>query len=145
MKRQPSPRKQVFVIRKDLAMDAGKLGSQTAHAMHLAMLGDFRPAEGVEPKDKLVIELTGVAARWLQEDFPKVTLEVHSEDELLAIYDQAHAAGLPCGLVVDNGWTVFKNKPTPTVVGIGPADSAAIDGITGRLSKYSQTERGTPS
>lgn len=138
MKRAPSPRKQVFVIRKDLAMDAGKLGAQTAHAMHLAMLGDFRPAEGAAPKDELVIVLKGDTARWLQEDFPKVTLEVDSEEALLAIYAQAQAAGLPCGLVVDNGWTVFKNKKTPTVVGIGPADAAAINSITGHLPKYSQ-------
>ncbi len=140
MKRQPSPQKQVLVIRKDLDMDAGKLGAQTAHASHLALLGDFRPAEGVAPQETLTVVLTGAAALWLQADFPKMTLEVHSEEELLAIHAQALAAGLPCGLVVDNGWTVFKNQKTPTVVAIGPADAAAINLITGHLRKYSQKE-----
>lgn len=117
-------------------MDAGKLGAQTAHASQLALLGDVRPREGEQPKDELTFTIRGAAAKWLQSDFPKVTLEVHSEDELRAILATAQAAGLPCALVEDNGWTVFKNKKTPTVVGIGPAPAAEIDAITGHLSKY---------
>ena len=117
-------------------MDAGKLGSQTAHATHLALLGDFRPKDGEQPQDELTFVIRGAAAKWLQADFPKITLEVHSEDELRAILGKAQAAGLPCALVEDNGWTVFKNKKTPTVVGIGPAPSAEIDAITGHLDKY---------
>jgi PTH2 family peptidyl-tRNA hydrolase len=139
MKRQPSPYKQVFVIRKDLAMDAGKLGPQTAHAMHLSMFGETRPAEGQPLVDEFTFVVRGAAAQWLQRDFPKVSLEVYSEEQLLEIYAKAKAAGLPCGLVEDNGWTVFKNKKTATVVGIGPAESAAIDAITGDLKKYDST------
>jgi PTH2 family peptidyl-tRNA hydrolase len=142
MKRQPSKHKQVLVIRKDLGMDAGKLGAQTAHAMQLALLGDVRPAEGESPKKELSFVLTGAAAAWLQADFPKATLEVYSEDELFDIHAKAQAAGLPCSLVVDNGWTVFKNKKTPTVVGIGPADAEAIDKVTGHLKKYQGEEVG---
>jgi PTH2 family peptidyl-tRNA hydrolase len=140
MQRQPSKYKQVFVVRKDLAMDAGKLGSQTAHAVHLAMLGDLRPAEGEPKKEKILITLEGAAAEWIQEDYPKITLEVYSEDELLDIHAKAKAAGLPCGLVVDNGWTVFKNQKTHTVVGIGPADASTINAITGHLKKYSSAK-----
>jgi peptidyl-tRNA hydrolase len=42
-------------------------------------------------------------------------------------------------LVENNGWTVFKNKKTATVVGIGLDESAAIDKITGHLMKYRAT------
>jgi PTH2 family peptidyl-tRNA hydrolase len=136
MKRKPSKHKQVLVVRKDLAMDAGKLGAQTAHAMQLALLGDVRPAPGEPIKDELVFVVKGAAAQWLQADFPKITLEVHSEEELLDVYAKAQAAGLPCGLVVDNGWTVFNNQKTPTVVGIGPADAGAVNLVTGHLKKY---------
>lgn len=121
-------------------MDAGKLGAQTAHATHLALLGDVRLTQGEVPKEEIAFILTGAAALWLQGDFPKSTLEVYSEEELLGVYAKAQAAGLPCGLVVDNGWTVFKNQKTPTVVGIGPADAAAIDCITGNLHKYTSSE-----
>jgi PTH2 family peptidyl-tRNA hydrolase len=140
MKRTPSKYKQVLIVRKDLGMDAGKLGAQTAHAMHLALFGDVRPVPGAALKDELVFVVKGAAAHWLQEDFPKIILEVYSEKELLALHVQAQAANLPCGLVVDNGWTVFKNQKTPTVVGIGPADAAAINRITGHLQKYTSAE-----
>jgi PTH2 family peptidyl-tRNA hydrolase len=140
MKRKPSPYKQVFVIRKDLGMDAGKIGSQTAHAMHLSMFGETRPSEGEPLVEEFTFVVRGPAAQWLQKDFPKMTLEVYSEQELLDIHAKALAAGLPCGLVEDNGWTVFKNKKTATVVGIGPAESAEIDKITGHLKKYLSTK-----
>lgn len=119
-------------------MDAGKLGPQTAHASHMALLGDVRPAEGQLPQDTLTFKLSGAAAAWLQGDFPKMALEVYSESELLAIYESARAAGLPCSLVQDNGWTVFKGK-TYTVVGIGPAAAAEVNAITGHLHKYDST------
>lgn len=120
-------------------MDAGKIGTQTAHAMHLSMLGETRPKEGGALVEELTFVISGAAAQWLQKDFPKVTLEVYSEDELREIYAKALAAGLPCALVEDNGWTVFKNKKTATVVGIGPAATSNIDAITGHLKKYSAT------
>lgn len=120
-------------------MDAGKIGGQTAHAMHLSMLGETRPAEGAPLVEEFNFVVRGAAAQWLQKDFPKITLEVYSEEQLLAIYAQAQSAGLPCALVEDNGWTVFKNKKTATVVGIGPAESAAIDVVTGHLKKYDST------
>lgn len=117
-------------------MDAGKLGGQTAHACHLALLGDVRPKEGEAPLEELTFTLRGAAARWLQADFTKMTLEVYSEEELRTIYRQAQDAGLPCGLAVDNGWTAFKNQKTATVVAIGPAETEAVNRITGHLKKY---------
>lgn len=120
-------------------MDAGKIGTQTAHAMHLSMFGETRPKDGESPVDEFNFVVRGAGAQWLQRDFPKVTLEVYSEEQLLEIYAQAQAAGLPCALVEDNGWTVFKNKKTATVVGIGPAETPAIDAITGHLKKYDST------
>lgn len=121
-------------------MDAGKLGPQTAHASHMALLGDVRPGAGHAPEDELTFKLSGAAAQWLQGDFPKMALEVYSESELLAIFESAKAAGLPCSLVQDNGWTVFKGKPY-TVVGVGPAAADEVNAITGHLKKYdSKTE-----
>ena len=63
---------------------------------------------------------------------PKVVLRCESEAALLALADEAEAAGLPVMLIRDAGRTVVE-AGTPTCVGIGPADILKIDAITGTL------------
>ena len=63
---------------------------------------------------------------------PKVVLRCASEAELLALADQAQAAGLPTMLIRDAGRTVVE-AGTPTCVGIGPDEISKIDAVTGAL------------
>jgi peptidyl-tRNA hydrolase, PTH2 family len=77
--------------------------------------------------------ISGAMQDWLEGSFTKVCVSVNSEQELLAIYEAAIKAGLPCSLIKDAGHTEFK-EPTLTCCAIGPAYSGEIDKITGALS-----------
>ena len=127
--------KQVIVVRKDLNMRKGKLAAQVAHASMAAVF----------PRERAVVMEEGGAhhvswtldekqLEWFMELSTKVVVGVQSEQELLEIHQQALAAGLPCALIQDRGFTEFNGVPTYTTVGIGPAPQSDIDAITGRLS-----------
>jgi peptidyl-tRNA hydrolase, PTH2 family len=123
--RDPSPRtvclvetKLTLVMRADLGMGRGKIAAQAAHAAVAAALAgsgsrDFRA--------------------WLRDGQPKVVLKVSGEDELYAIAERAHAAGLPVQVIHDAGRTQVA-EGTPTCCAIGPAEASRIDAITGELS-----------
>jgi peptidyl-tRNA hydrolase len=59
-------------------------------------------------------------------------LSCESEPALRALETQSERAGLPVALIEDAGHTVVA-AGTATCIGIGPADSASIDAITGML------------
>jgi peptidyl-tRNA hydrolase, PTH2 family len=123
--RDPSPRtvclvetKLTLVMRADLGMGRGKIAAQAAHAAVAAALAgsgsrDFRA--------------------WLRDGQPKVVLKVTGEDELYAIAERAHGAGLPVQVIHDAGRTQVA-EGTPTCCAIGPAEASRIDAITGELS-----------
>jgi PTH2 family peptidyl-tRNA hydrolase len=108
--------KQVIVIRKDLQMGKGKMCAQAAHASVSAYV-NCSPWQ-TKP--------------WTESGAAKITVAVNSEEELLAIYEQASRAQLPVSLIRDAGLTQF-SEPTYTTVGIGPAKDEEIDLITGTL------------
>lgn len=120
--------KQVIVIRKDLGMRKGKFVAQGAHASWAAVLSRAvrTDAGWMIPNDQDI-------GPWLAGRFAKITVGVNSEDELVAIYQAAELAGLPCAIIRDAGLTEFKNQPTLTAVAVGPGESAAIDLITSKL------------
>jgi PTH2 family peptidyl-tRNA hydrolase len=110
--------KLVVLVRTDLGMGLGKLAAQVAHAAVAAALAaqgsrDFRA--------------------WLEEGQPKVVLSVSGADQLSAIAAAADAAGLPVHVIRDAGRTQLV-PGTPTCCGVGPAESARVDAITGGLS-----------
>lgn len=107
--------KQVIVLRKDLNMRKGKMVAQGSHACLYAYLET--------PEAQRVA--------WFGQQQTKICVGVDSEAELVEVYNQAKAAGLPCVLIRDAGLTEFK-EPTLTAVGIGPADNDKIDKITGK-------------
>ncbi len=126
--------KQVLVVRKDINMSRGKQGSQASHgAVNALAKGPgahkVRTAEGTE----LRIPLDPEAEAWLDNDYRKIVLAIHSETELLALHERAIAAGLRCYLVQDNGLTMFDGQKTYTALAIGPHLEAAIDPLTGHL------------
>lgn len=122
--------KQVIVIRKDLNMRKGKMVAQGAHASLKTFTDLFRLTE----EGKAELSLTPEMVEWLMTDYRKICVGVNSEEELLALHNQAKDAGLPTSLVRDHGLTEFGGVPTHTAVSIGPARAEDVDKITGHLS-----------
>lgn len=121
----PAVLKMVLIVRKDLGMRKGKIGSQVGHAVQEIMLD----RTGDKPK----LREDAWLYEWLADEYPKITVSVNSEAELLAVYAQAQAAGLATHLVQDMGHTEFHGVRTYTAVSIGPAPAERIDPITGKL------------
>ena len=118
--------KQVLVYRRDLKMRKGKIAAQCAHASMAVFFRRKRPH-----LDELVIPLDGPMSAWTAARFTKICLSVADEDALLAAYEAAQAAGLPCALITDSGRTEFHGVPTRTAIAIGPAAVEEVDAITG--------------
>ena len=108
--------KQVIVVNRSLNLPKGKLAAQVAHAAVAAF---------VEAGDDARVN-------WLEEGMPKVVLAAPDETELLRLLDLAVQAGIPASLIEDAGRTVVPSG-TITCLGIGPADDAEIDQLTGDL------------
>ena len=123
-----SDHKQVIVLRKDLNMRKGKMIAQGAHASMRAIL-----ALGRLDGDRWVIPLDERLEPWLLGRFKKVCVYVSSEAELLALQQQAAAAGLINALIQDAGLTEFGGVPTYTAVAVGPDRAERVDAITGAL------------
>jgi PTH2 family peptidyl-tRNA hydrolase len=127
--------KQVIVMRKDLNMRKGKMIAQGAHASLKVFLDRGALSTAATPASAATFTFTctpGMEA-WLGGRFKKVCVSVTSEAELDDIAARAHAAGLPCAVIVDAGHTEFKGIPTKTCLAIGPADAPEVDAITGTL------------
>jgi len=146
--------KQVLVLRHKYPdgdggqrkLRTGKYVAQGAHACMKVFFdrGDvgyaWRCGNGtlVEAKDDpsnpgdlcLIIPLTPDEAEWVEGTFTKVVLSVKSEEDLMTLYGQAQAAGLPCALIEDVGNTEFHGVTTRTAISIGPARAEEIDKIT---------------
>lgn len=120
--------KQVIVMRKDLGMRKGKMIAQGAHAAMKVLL-DAAARDG----ETLTIQPWPALAAWLSGRFTKVCVGVDSEAALVAIVEQAHAANVPCALIVDAGQTEFHGVPTKTCCAVGPAWTDEVDAITGEL------------
>ena len=78
-------------------------------------------------------ENTRAISKWLSGKFAKICVGIGSEEELLALFEQAKEANLLCSLITDSGLTEFNGVPTNTCIAIGPAKSEEIDKITGHL------------
>jgi PTH2 family peptidyl-tRNA hydrolase len=124
--------KQVIVVRHDLKMRKGKIGAQCSHASMKVFFDRFKN----EKKNVYSIKVSDEMNEWIQGAFTKIVVYVNSEEELLAIYDRAKEAGLPCSLIKDNGLTEFGGVPTHTCIAIGPDKAEKIDLITGNLPLY---------
>ena len=127
--------KQVIVIRRDLRMRRGKEIAQGAHAS-MAWLRQ-RVLQGLTPTAATgLVELSEVERTWLERSNRKVTVKVGSEEQLMAVYDQALRVGLVAHLITDGGLTEFGGVPTRTCLGIGPDYDDRIDPVTGDLELY---------
>ena len=117
---------QPFSLRK------GKLISQGSHAAMAFIVGRIREQIEVPGKpQKVSIKLNGWETAWCGEIFTKVVLQAETEAELRYIVQLCGESGIENHLITDSGKTEFGGVPTVTALGIGPADSDAIDRITG--------------
>lgn len=108
--------KQVLVINAELKLPKGKLAAQAAHAAVGAFLEAGEDAQQA----------------WLDEGMPKVVVSAASAEDLLRLEEAAAEAGLPACLIEDAGRTVVP-EGTITCLGLGPAEDACIDRLTGSL------------
>ena len=58
----------------------------------------------------MIIHLTEDMATWVEGLFGKIVLSVENEEDLLRVYEEAKARGLPCSLITDAGRTEFKKE-----------------------------------
>ena len=125
--------KQVILVRKDLKVQyEGKMLAQAGHGVHLLLKEKAVLEKGkgwFYPYDER-IEI------WESEEYTKIALAVHSEEELLELYTKAKTEGFLCSLVQDNGHTEFNGQKTLTVAVIGPDSIEKISALTGHLKLY---------
>lgn len=135
--------KQVILIRRDLGMRRGKEIAQGSHASIAFLTNAVRDGFAQQRDDGddggwdfERVTLTEAQCRWIDGQFTKVTLQVHSEEELLKYYEAAKAAGLTAHVIRDSGRTEFGGELTYTTCAIGPDYSEDIDRVTGDLKLY---------
>ncbi len=104
--------KQVILVRKDLKLGKGKIGSQVAHAS----LGAYRRTEKKRREE------------WDKEGSKKIVLKVEDESKLIKFQEIAREKKLSNFLVIDAGLTQVP-RATITSLGIGPAEDEKIDEI----------------
>lgn len=93
-------------------MTAGKTASQAGHAF----LNSFLESNKTRPHISDFYQRDGIGT--------KCCLTAKNQDKLLAAYEQAQAAGIPCSLITDSGHIMpphFTGDPIITALGIGPA------------------------
>jgi peptidyl-tRNA hydrolase, PTH2 family len=123
--------KQIIILRKDLNMRKGKLVAQGAHASMGAILSLCK-----QDGDTLVLKMDDRVKPWLTGRFRKICVYVNSEQELLAIHNQAKVAGLVTSLIQDAGLTEFGGVKTYTAVAVGPDHEDRIDEICKNLPLF---------
>jgi PTH2 family peptidyl-tRNA hydrolase len=111
--------KQVLVFRTDLQMGKGKIAAQAGHA-------------AISAAQNAYVHHKKWWDAWLFEGQKKVAVKVQTEKELCDLEEAAEDLGLPHALIVDRGLTQIP-EGSITCLGIGPAPSAMIDRLTGKL------------
>jgi peptidyl-tRNA hydrolase, PTH2 family len=130
--------KQVIVMKKfpkARNMRTGKYIAQGSHASLGAFLalGNTISADG----KSITVDLTNPFARdWIVGRFTKVTCQVETDEELVALHKAAQEANIATALITDAGLTEFDGVPTLTAVGIGPDNEELINKITGHLPLF---------
>lgn len=128
--------KQVIVIRRDLHMRRGKEVAQGAHAAMAWLAGRLHQVGGIYTDDVHTASVGEAERHWLASGTRKVTCQVSSEEEVLALADLAGAAGVQAHVITDAGLTEFGGVPTVTAVAIGPDWDENVDKVTAGLRLY---------
>jgi PTH2 family peptidyl-tRNA hydrolase len=107
----------VIVVNRSLALPKGKLAAQVGHAA----VGAFVTASAQ------------AKAAWLEIGMPKIVVYAADADAFIQLAARAREQQIPACLVHDAGRTVLPSG-TITCLGLGPAPTELVDGLTGELS-----------
>jgi PTH2 family peptidyl-tRNA hydrolase len=119
--------KQIIVMRRQYPSGVKlRRGKEIAQGAHASQLATQRAAE----------MNTEAYRQWIAGPIAKVCVYVETEEDLIAVAQKAHEAGLPYALVTDAGHTEFHGVPTRTALGIGPAFADELAPVTGDLPLY---------
>ena len=111
--------KQVIIVRTDLKMGTGKKCAQSCHA-------SISASNIVRTQNKAIWK------NWINSGQKKIVLKVSGMEELSKIVLSLDKSKIPYFLVKDAGLTQL-SPGTTTALGIGPAPSKDLDGVTGTL------------
>jgi len=106
-------------MRNDLKVSRGKIAAQAGHA-------------AVSAAEEARKKCSDWWRAWMKEGQCKIAVRAESEQELVELERKAKRLKLPTALIVDKGLTELP-PDTVTCLGIGPAPSAQVDAITGKL------------
>jgi PTH2 family peptidyl-tRNA hydrolase len=119
--------KQIIVMRRSYPSGVKlRRGKEIAQGAHASQLATQRAAEMDTPAYR----------EWVAGPIAKICVYVETEEELVAVAEKAHAAGLPYALITDSGRTEFHGVPTKTALGVGPAYADELEPVTGNLPLY---------
>lgn len=119
--------KQIIVMRRSYPSGVKlRRGKEIAQGAHASQLATQRAAEMDTPAYR----------EWVAGPIAKICVYVETEEELVAVAEKAHAAGLPYALITDSGRTEFHGVPTRTALGVGPAYADELEPVTGNLPLY---------
>lgn len=139
--------KQVIIVRKDLALSAGKLASQVSHGS-MAFLSHFI-RDNIDSNghvDGYMDE--GILHEWIEGIFTKCILRAKNKNHLLKAKTMAEEMGMVEGkdfwLIKDNCLTELEPEEvdengvgrTLTCIGFAPMDSEIIDKIGKKYQLY---------
>ncbi|KAB1223622.1 Peptidyl-tRNA hydrolase 2, mitochondrial [Morella rubra] len=110
--------KMVLVVRNDLKMGKGKIAAQCSHAT----LGLYK---------KLLHRAPKALNKWEMCAQPKVVLKIESEEDMLALQEQAKLLKLPTHITIDAGRTQIAPNSRTVMAILGPVE--VVDDVTGGL------------
>ena len=109
-------------MRSDLKMSKGKAAAQAGHA-------------AVSSADEARRNYPKWWKAWIREGQCKIVVKVENEKKLIELKQRAEELKLPNFMIVDRGLTELPPNSL-TCLGIGPAPSHQIDGITANLKLF---------
>jgi PTH2 family peptidyl-tRNA hydrolase len=130
---------QVIVMRRDLkdGMPRGKEIAQGAHAAMawLTRRMQLLPPPAIGAGTVGIAILSDAERAWLEGSFAKITCQVPSLEDLLAVEKLARKHNVECHVITDAGRTVFR-EATITCLAVGPDWKDLVDKVTGNLRLY---------
>jgi len=114
---------QKIIVNLATPMSLGRICAQAAHASWLAVLNQ---GQWIDNELSVNTDSDPALREWLRESFTKVMLRGWGDAMLLDLKAKAEAAGLPCGLMEEDGHL--------TALCVGPAYTKDIDLAIGKLN-----------
>ena len=136
--------KMMIVMRRDLKMRKGKIAAQAGHACIDAVLQALKKEDRMNDLEMSADGMTlnnsdkptSPLVEWFNNGCTKVCVYVDSEEELLAIADEAQKRGIIAAVITDWGLTEFHGEHTKTCLALEPLPAEIANELTGELPLY---------